>query len=248
MTKTDITNLPTLHKFSTTSQLPLQSNSNTPSDSDNYATTTDSDSDNYDTHSDTPNSAFNNKPTKSVTSTTNSVTYSDTKNCVTHTDIKNYATKTATKNNFTVTATDYNVLQTAKFDPAPSLRHFSTTSQFPSHFEQQHNLPKTTPLPQSQTLLDNVFTPTIKTVTTTEPYKHHLAADKNGHMRKYYDLSDIRPSKTTEQVVEFEHLNYHNVTEPYGSVTKYYDLSDPLPKTKMSTHPRLTKWTLSSAK
>ena len=110
------------------------------------------------------------------------------------------------------------------------MRQLSTTSQFPlrsTQSELKNITPQTTPLPLSQSLQypDNVFTPTIKTVTKTEPYKHHLAADKNDRMRKYYDLSDIRPSKTIEQVVEFDRLNYHKVTESDGSVTKYYDLS-----------------------
>ena len=135
------------------------------------------------------------------------------------------------------------------------MRQFSTTSQFPlrsTQSELKNITPQTTPppLPLSQSLQypDNVFTPTIKTVTKTEPYKHHLAADKNGRMRKYYDLSDIRPSKTTEQVVEFDRLNYQKVTESDGSVTKYYDLSDPIPRGQPHTQPRLTKWTLSTAK
>ena len=67
-------------------------------------------------------------------------------------------------------------------------------------------------------------------------------------MRKYYDLSDIRPSKTIEQVVEFDRLNYQKVTESDGSVTKYYDLSDPIPRGQPHTQPRLTKRTLSTAK
>ena len=139
-------------------------------------------------------------------------------------------------------------------DHAPSSRHFSTTSQFPSlrstYSERKSipfykSFPKTTPLPQSQTLpcSDSVFTPTVRTVTKPEPYKHHIAADKDGRMQKYYDLSDIRPSVITEKVVEFDRLNFHKVTESDGSVNKYYDLSDihPKPRTKPHTQPRLTQ-------
>ena len=179
--------------------------------------------------------------------TNNRVTRSVTTNCVINSDINNCVTTFVPKNNVADTATDNKVTQSAKYNPPLSSRPFSTTSRFPlsrsTHSKLKNisslQIPKTTPpcSPESNSL----FTPTIRTVTKTEPYKHHLAADKNGRMRKYHDLSDIRPSVTTEQVVEFDRLNFHKVTHSDGSVNKYYDLSDIHPK------PKLTRWTLTSA-
>ena len=66
--------------------------------------------------------------------------------------------------------------------------------------------------------------------------------------KKWYQNKNKIDSSELEKEPRIDRLNYQKVTESDGSVTKYYDLSDPIPRGQPHTQPRLTKWTLSTAK